>query len=358
VPDPSLPRPVAADTVTVAWDASAYRALARTADGDVEAVRTAARDAADAERAAGRTPVASPYALWPLLAEALEPEPDEDAPKSVRKRAAMSPEAASAPARRAALARMALVACVTHCTPSALPGAVAAVIDWDDEVAANAKAIVPQPLMLEDPESALVVVAGGKIPKDHATFNLYLASTAADLAADPTAARAKRLAGPLDHIRERATLIEGDFADEMQDAIVAAYEAAGRRLGRLDQRGRAAAAGGEGHGPARARRAGRAGRPGRVARRRQSERIGASHPGALRRWTGALARGRRRGGAQRDRAGGLCLAAFALGAAAGLHDRRVAADGRLRRSRPARRGPARQAGRPHPGRRRGLSGQG
>jgi hypothetical protein len=226
VSDPSLPRPVAADTVTVAWDASAYRALARPADGDVEAVRAAARGAAAADRAAGRTPVASPYALWPLLAEALEPEPDEDAPKTVRKRAAMSPEAAAAPARRAALARMALVACVAHCTPPALPGAVAAVIDWEDEVAANAKAIVPQPLMLEDPESALVVVAGGKIPKDHVTFNLYLASTAADLAADPTAARAKRLAGPLDHIRERATLIEGDFADEMQDAIVAAYEAA------------------------------------------------------------------------------------------------------------------------------------
>ena len=213
-------------TRTVSWDAAAYRALARAADGDVEAVRTAARAAAEGERAAGWTPVASPYALWPLLAESLEPEPDEDAPKTTKRRAAMSPETASAPARRAALARLAIVACVTHCAPPVAAGTQAAPIDWDDEQAANAAPIVPMPVMVDDPESILVQVAGGKVPKDHAAFNLYLASTAGDLAADPTPARARRLAGPLDHVRERATLIEGDFADEMQDAIVSAYEAA------------------------------------------------------------------------------------------------------------------------------------
>jgi hypothetical protein len=213
---------------SLAWDAAAYRALARAADGDVEAVRAAALAAAASDRAAGWTPVASPYALWPLLAESLEPEPDEDAPKAKtpRKKAAMSAEAASAPARRAALARLAIVACVTHCAPPTDSDAKAAVIDWDDEVAARAAPVVPMPTMIEDPESILVQLAGGKVPKDHAAFNLYLASTAADLAADPTAARARRLAGPLDHVRERATLIEGDFADEMQDAIVGAYEAA------------------------------------------------------------------------------------------------------------------------------------
>jgi hypothetical protein len=209
---------------TLAWDAAAYRAMARAAEGDVEAVRAAARAAAEADRAAGWTPMASPYALWPLLAESLEPEPDEDAPKTAKKRAAPATE--SAPVRRAALARLAIVACVTHCTPAAEAGAQPAVIDWDDEKAANAAPIVPMPATLADPESVLVQVAGGKVPKDHAAFNLYLASTAGDVAADPSPTRARRLAGPLDHVRERATLIEGDFADELQDAIASAYEAA------------------------------------------------------------------------------------------------------------------------------------
>ena len=228
--DPT-PRPIETTsidpTTAVVWDASAYRALATAAGGDVEAVRRAAAEAADADRAAGRTPVASTFALWPLLAEALEPAEDEDAPKAKRRSTtAMSAEAASAPARRAALARLAIVACIAHTAPPVAAASLPSAIDWDDEVAAHAKAVVPQPAILDDPESTLVHLTGGKVSKDLATFNLYLTSTAADLAADPTAARARRLAGPLDHIRERALLIEGDFADELQDAIVAAYEGA------------------------------------------------------------------------------------------------------------------------------------
>lgn len=226
----TTPTPLDPDTPTVAWDASAYRALARAADGDVAAVREAARAAAARERAAGLQPAASPFALWPLLAEAFVPPEDDDAPKkrattkaaskTAAKSAATSAEAVPAAERRAAVARLALAACAAHCapeTPAPLPYR-----DEDD----TRPVAAPLPVSIDDPETLLVRVAGGKVPTTLAAWNGYLLSLAAELGADPTAARALRLAGPLDHVRERAAFAEGEFGDEMQDAIVAAYDAA------------------------------------------------------------------------------------------------------------------------------------
>ena len=220
----STPTPLDPDTPTVAWDASAYRALARAADGDVTAVREAARAAAARERAAGLQPAASPFALWPLLAEAFVP-PEDDAPKkratkTAAKTTAKAADAVPAAERRAALARLALAAMAAHCapeTPAPLPYR-----DEDDERPVAA----PLPVSIDDPESLLVRLTGGKVPTTLAAWNGYLLSVAAELGADPTPARALRLAGPLDHVRERAAFAEGEFGDEMQDAIVAAYDAA------------------------------------------------------------------------------------------------------------------------------------
>lgn len=230
----TTPAPLDPDTPTVAWDASAYRALARAADGDVAAVREAARAAAARERAAGLQPAASPFALWPLLAEAFVPPEDDDAPKKRRastsaaksgakaaaKAAARPADAVPAAERRASVARLALAACAAHCapeTPAPLPYR-----DEDD----TRPVAAPLPVSIDDPETLLVRVAGGKVPTTLAAWNGYLLSLAAELGADPTAARALRLAGPLDHVRERAAFAEGEFGDEMQDAIVAAYDAA------------------------------------------------------------------------------------------------------------------------------------
>jgi hypothetical protein len=209
---------------TVAWDASAYRALARAAGEDPAAAREAGRAAAARERAAGLEPAASPFALWPLLADALPPDADEDAPRRRKTPArAAAPADAGAPsaaARRAVLARAALAACAAHCAP-ATPLAVAPRIDEDDPPPP-----APLPQSVDDPESALLRAAGGKVPPALTAWNGYLLSVAADLGADPTEARARRLAAPLAHVRERAGFAEGEFGDEMQDAIVAAYDAA------------------------------------------------------------------------------------------------------------------------------------
>ncbi len=220
------PVPLAPDTPTVAWDAAAYRVLARAAEGDVAAVREAARAAAARERAEGLQPAASPFALWPLLADALAPQDDEAAPKkrrstaaALRADAARAADATSGPARRAALARLAIAACVAHCAPET-PAPVVR-IDEDD-----APAPAPLPVSVDDPETLLVRVVGGKVVPGLAAWNGYLLSVAAELGADPTEARAQRLAGPLEHVRERAQFSEGEFGDELQDAIVAAYDAA------------------------------------------------------------------------------------------------------------------------------------
>jgi hypothetical protein len=197
----------------VAWDASAYRALARAAGEDVAAARATARDAAARERAEGLVPAASPFAVWPLLADALEPEDDEDAPR--KRRAVTAAGEPTAAARRAALARVALAACAAHCAPETPPPAPTG----DDAPA-------PLPVSLDDPETALLRAAGGKAPQGHAAWNGYLLSVAAELGADPSPARAHRLAAPLAHVRERATFAEGEFGDELQDAVLAAYDAA------------------------------------------------------------------------------------------------------------------------------------
>ncbi|MGZ8458633.1 MAG: hypothetical protein ACXWZ4_18650 [Gemmatirosa sp.] len=255
------PTPLDPTAPTVAWDAAAYRVLARAAEGDVAAVREAARAAAARERAEGLEPAASPFALWPLLADALAPQDDEAAPKKRRSSAAAlkaaAADATSAPARRAALARLAIAACVAHCapeTPAALPYR-----DEDDERPVAA----PLPVSIDDPETLLVRLIGGKVVPGLVAWNGYLLSVAAELGADPTEARAQRLAGPLEHVRERAQFSEGEFGDELQDAIVAAYEAAAGdwdETASVAERQRRVASGKE--GLARAVLAGRAARAG------------------------------------------------------------------------------------------------
>jgi hypothetical protein len=65
------------------------------------------------------------------------------------------------------------------------------------------------------------------VPPQHAAWNAYLASLAVDAAAALLAAPggARRLAGPLAHVRERAAQQEADLEDELQDAVLAAYDA-------------------------------------------------------------------------------------------------------------------------------------
>src|SRR5437868_14442677 len=87
---------------SIVFDAAAYRALTR--DTDVAAARDVARTLADAERSRDARAVASPFALWSLLADVA---------------AALAKPAKGAPSEqahaRAARARVALAACAVHC---------------------------------------------------------------------------------------------------------------------------------------------------------------------------------------------------------------------------------------------------
>ncbi len=282
------PAPLAPDTPTVSWDAAAYRVLARAAEGDVAAVREAAQAAAARERAEGLQPAASPFAVWPLLADAFAPI-EEDAPKKRRSTAAALKadaakvtDATSGPAKRAALARLAIAACVAHCapeTPAPLPYR-----DEDDERPVAA----PLPASVDDPETLLVRLVGGKVVPGLTAWNGYLLSVAAELGADPTEARAQRLAGPLEHVRERAQFSEGEFGDELQDAIVAAYDAAADEwddaTSVAERQGRVA---GAREGLARAVLAGRAGRAaflGSIDAERASARLAESSTAGIALW--------------------------------------------------------------------------
>jgi hypothetical protein len=175
----------------VVWDPAAYRRLAAGAGDDpaesrARAVATAADDAR-----AGLTPAASPFTLWALLAD-------------------LAPRAGD----RGGRAQAALAACVAHVGTQASTGA-------------GTGAAV---LLAPDPETLLAQAALGQAPPQHAAWNAYLASLAADAAgallAGPGGAR--RLAGPLAHVVERAAQQTADAEDELQDAVVAAYEAGAR----------------------------------------------------------------------------------------------------------------------------------
>jgi hypothetical protein len=174
----------------VVWDAAAYRRLAAASGDDVAAARAAALDAgADAARL-GLTPAASPFTLWALLAD-------------------LAPAAGDAGGREHA----ALCACVAH--------------TLDQGADAAADGTLPPLRLAPDPETALAESALGRTPPQHAAWNAYLASLAVDAAAaiggGPGGAR--RLGVPLAHVRDRAAQQQADVEDEIQDAVLAAYDA-------------------------------------------------------------------------------------------------------------------------------------
>lgn len=214
----SLPAlPESAPTVTL--DASAYRAIATAAGGDAALARAAGVALAERHREDGRRPLASPIVLWELLAVAAPPDPEDEDDTPVRRRARAERPVVDA---AAAVARLAVAACIAHCAadPSTLPA-----VDLDDPDAPE-----PTPtqrlVIGDEPGTVLGEAVAGRAPKESAAWREYLASLALELGADPTVARAQRLAGPLAHVRDRATQAAADFADEIQDAIVAAYDAA------------------------------------------------------------------------------------------------------------------------------------
>lgn len=159
------------------WDPAAYRRFAAEWDDDVAAAREEGAALADTDRELGYTPAASPMTLWGLLADV--------AAGNERSRAA-------------------LVACVAH-------------------AGGKPRTLVPVDLV-PDPETALIQALGGREPKDRAAWPAYLASLAAEVAAEGGFG-AKPPKGPLAHVRERATQLVSDLEDEIQEAVAAAYEA-------------------------------------------------------------------------------------------------------------------------------------
>jgi hypothetical protein len=146
----------------------------------------------------------------------------------------------------------------------------------------------PLPVSVDDPETLLVRLIGGKVVPGLVAWNGYLLSVAAELGADPTKARAQRLAGPLEHVRERAQFSEGEFGDELQDAIVAAYDAAAGdwdEEASVAERQRRVASGAEGLARAvLAGRAARAGALGNIDAARAASRIAESSATGLALW--------------------------------------------------------------------------
>jgi hypothetical protein len=243
-PFPPAPAPADTGAAFVVWDAAAYRRLAAAVGDDVSAARSRALEVADADARAGLAPAASPFTLWALLAD-------------------LAPRAGDAGGR----AHAALVACVAHTlAPVPVPTA-----DTSGDAPANASdatdltaGALPPLRLAPDPETTLAEAALGRTPPQHAAWNAYLASLAVDAAAalGGTPGGARRLAGPLTHVRERAAQQEADLEDEIQDAVLAAYEAGAGSGGwddaGVDERQAAVAAGAE--ALARAVAAGRAAR--------------------------------------------------------------------------------------------------
>jgi hypothetical protein len=93
--------------------------------------------------------------------------------------------------------------------------------------AAPAAGAEPALRLAPDPETVLTEAAIGRTPPQHAAWNAYLASLAVDAAAAllATPGGARRLAGPLTHVQERAAQQLADLEDELQDAVLSAYDA-------------------------------------------------------------------------------------------------------------------------------------
>lgn len=173
-------------------DASAYRTLAR--DLDAAAARARGRLLAERDAARGHRAVASPFALWSLL---------DDVALTV---AAARRGPSEAEHARAGRARAALALLAEHCARR------------KGEEGAH-------PFVLgEDGDTRLFRAVGIKPPPGLAAWNEYLASVATDVALEPTAERAQRLSTPLSHVAERAKSTAEDWADEMQDAVLATYD--------------------------------------------------------------------------------------------------------------------------------------
>jgi len=185
---------------TVIFDASAYRALARDGDAmrDAAAMRALGRALADVARPAGAA--VSPFTLWALLADVAVGVPASDG------RGRRAPTEADH--ARAARSRLALAACAVHCAAPRLT------------TGAHGFALAL------DPDSAVCNAIGHEAPTAVTAWAEYLASLASEVAAEPTAERAQRLAGPLAHVAERARSAIADFGDEIQDAVLGAYDAA------------------------------------------------------------------------------------------------------------------------------------
>jgi hypothetical protein len=80
------------------------------------------------------------------------------------------------------------------------------------------------PLLAPDPDLVLVHGLAGRLTAGAGAWGAYLASLATEVVVEGPVAR---LAGPLTHVAERARQLEGDVADEIQDAVVAGYDAVG-----------------------------------------------------------------------------------------------------------------------------------
>ena len=198
----AAPAPLGDSTALVVWDAAAYRRLAAAANDDAATARTRALDAVAVDGRRGLTPAASPLTLWALLAD-------------------LAPRAGD-PAGRA---HAALTACVAHTLDQTAP------IDPPAAGAATAPAAGNSPALrlAPDVESVLTEAALDRTPPQHAAWTAYLASLAVDAAAAllATPGGARRLAGPLAHVQERAAQQTSDLEDEIQDAVLAAYDAGG-----------------------------------------------------------------------------------------------------------------------------------
>jgi hypothetical protein len=184
------------------FDASAYRALARTGDTlhDRDTARAIGRALSSATSRDG-TPRVSPFVLWALLADVAAALPSDGPGRSKR-------GPTEAERGRAARARIGLAICAAHApAEKTTPGAHGLALAID-------------------PDSAACLALGLQPPNALTVWNEYLASLASEVAADPTVERAQRLAAPLAHVAERARAAIEDFSDEMQDAVLTTYDSA------------------------------------------------------------------------------------------------------------------------------------
>jgi hypothetical protein len=128
--------------------------------------------------------------------------------------------------QRIARARAALAACVAHCVDPDAPARSPHAGLTDAAVAPHS------PLLAPDPELALAHAVAGRLPAAAVAWGAYLGSLGAEVAVEGAVAR---LRGPLEHVRDRATQAGADAADEVQEVVVAAYDAAADDVGGWDE---------------------------------------------------------------------------------------------------------------------------